>query len=69
MIWRLFSVEVLQVDVTEGDSECSAPDGELLDVEDGGLLRGQDKDDVLTRDEPLEVDLRLQVGPEESVRR
>ena len=55
--------------MTEGDSECSAPDGELLDVEDGGLLRGQDKDDVLTRDEPLEVDLRLQVGPEESVSR
>ena len=33
-------------------------------MEDGRFLRRQDKHDVLSREEPLQVDLRLQVGPE-----
>ena len=45
----LFSVKVLKIDVTEGDPESSAPDFQLLDVEDGWFLWGQHQHDVLAR--------------------
>ena len=37
---------------------------QLLDVEDGGLVLGQQQHDVLAGEEPLEAHLRLQIAPE-----
>ena len=63
VVSEVLSVEVLKINMTKRHPESSAPDGELLDVEDCWFLWRQDQHDVLTRQEPLQPDLWLQVAP------
>ena len=53
----LLDESVRHRDLAEGHPEGPAPHLEALDVEHGGLVLGEQQDDVLSGQEPLETNL------------